>query len=83
MKNAAQREEHMVNADDFARAIIEEAHIRDISAESVAVVMAQALAAKNTEIAGKVLLAVMNAICLQPITKIAEPTAAETARLVN
>jgi len=68
----AERDAHMQNAADYAVQVCDAAELRGLTGYQVAVSFASVLAARNPTLAGKVLVAVMDAIQRQPITNIAK-----------
>lgn len=66
----AQREDFMSNAGVEVTRLLEQADIRNIGPEMVAVIISQILAARNATLAGKVLYALEVAIQKYPIVKI-------------
>jgi hypothetical protein len=72
----AERDEHMDNAMSCTIGIIRDAELRGFNGAQVAIAIANVLAARNPTLAGKVLVAVGDAIRLNPITKIITPTEA-------
>jgi hypothetical protein len=78
-KTAAQeavRDEHMDNAMSYTLGIIKEADLRGLDGADVALAIATVIASCNPTLAGKVLVAVGDAIRLNPITKIITPVEA-------
>lgn len=65
-----QRDTHMGNAAEYALQVVKDAELRGLSGYDVCVSFASVLAARNATLAGKVLVAVGDAIRAQPITKI-------------
>ena len=66
----AKRDDHMDNAISYATQLVADAELRGLSGYDVCVSIAAVLAARNPTLAGKVLVAVGNAIRLQPVTKV-------------
>jgi hypothetical protein len=64
------------NAMDYTLGIIREADLRGLDGADVAVAIATVMASCNPMLAGKVLVAVSDAIRLNPITKIITPAEA-------
>ena len=65
-----ERDDHMANAINYATQLVADAELRGLTGYDVAISIAGVLAARNPTLAGKVLIAVGNAIRLQPVTKI-------------
>jgi hypothetical protein len=72
----AERDEHMDNTMSYTIGIIKDAELRGLNGADVAVTIATVMAARNPTLAGKVLVAVGDAIRLNPITKIITPAEA-------
>ena len=68
-----ERQDHMDNAANYALGICRDAELRGISGYEVAIALASVLAARNPTLAGKVLMAVCDAIRSNPVTKIIPP----------
>jgi len=64
------RDTHMENAQAYALELVRDAALRGLTGYDVTVSIASVLAARNPTLAGKVLVAVGDAIRMQPITKI-------------
>lgn len=75
-----ERQDHMDNAAAYALGICQDAELRGVSGYDVAVALASVLAARNPTLAGKVLVAVGDAIRRNPVIKIVtqEPPRIET-----
>jgi hypothetical protein len=71
----ADRQNYMDNAAAYTLGICRDAELRGLSGYEVAVAIASVLAARNPTLAGKVLVAVGDAIRLNPVTKIIAPPA--------
>jgi len=65
-----ERDDHMANAINYATQLVADAELRGLTGYDVAISIAGVLAARNATLAGKVLIAVGNAIRMQPVTKI-------------
>jgi len=65
-----ERDEHMARAIEYATQLVADAQLRGLTGYDVAISIAGVLAARNATLAGKVLIAVGNAIRMQPVTKI-------------
>jgi hypothetical protein len=72
----AERDEHMDNAMNYTIGIIRDAELRGLDGADVAIAIATVMASRNPTLAGKVLVAVGDAIRLNPITKIIMPAEA-------
>lgn len=65
-----ERDGHIDNAISYATQLCRDAELRGLTGPEVAISIAGVLAARNPTLAGKVLVAVGNAIRMQPVTKI-------------
>jgi hypothetical protein len=72
----AERDRHMDDAMRYTLGIIREADLRGLDGADVALAIATVIASCNPTLAGKVLVAVSDAIRLNPITKIITPAEA-------
>jgi len=68
-----ERDDHMANAINYATQLVADAELRGLTGYDVAISFAGVLAARNPTLAGKVLIAVGNAIRMQPVTKLVTP----------
>jgi hypothetical protein len=69
-KQELERDEHMANALAYADQLVAAAELRGLTGYDMTRSIAAVLAARNPTLAGKVLVAVMDAVNLNPITKV-------------
>jgi hypothetical protein len=74
---ASKRKDHMNSAAAYMLGICQDADLRGLSGYEVAVALASVLAARSPTLAGEVLVAVGDAIRLNPVTRIVTPPRAE------